>query len=123
MTKLMAEMAKTHANRIPAGVEHVTDLNEIARYGIMGSPALLINGKRLPLEASRHRQDQEMTDRSECICCWEIVGKYRSHIVLGIAVGAAFHGYVPEGFMASIMEKGAWWSVSASSSWAARSIC
>jgi hypothetical protein len=32
---------------IPAGVDHVTDLREIARYGVMGSPALLINGKVL----------------------------------------------------------------------------
>ncbi|MCE5334899.1 MAG: thioredoxin family protein [Desulfobacteraceae bacterium] len=30
---------------ISAGFEHVTDMREIARYGIMGSPALLINGK------------------------------------------------------------------------------
>lgn len=30
---------------LPAGVDHVTDIKEIARYGIMGSPALLINGK------------------------------------------------------------------------------
>ena len=30
---------------------------------------------------------------------------------LGIAVGAGIHGYVPEGFMASIMGKDAWWSV------------
>jgi len=28
-------------------------------------------------------------------------------------VGAGIHGYVPEGFMASIMGKGAWWSVPA----------
>lgn len=31
--------------KLPAGVDHVTDIREIARYGIMGSPALLINGK------------------------------------------------------------------------------
>jgi hypothetical protein len=31
--------------KLPAGVDHVTDIKEIARYGIMGSPALLINGK------------------------------------------------------------------------------
>jgi len=30
---------------LPACVDHVTDIKEIARYGIMGSPALLINGK------------------------------------------------------------------------------
>jgi uncharacterized protein len=29
----------------------------------------------------------------------------------GIAVGAGIHGYVPQDFMASIMGKGAWWSV------------
>jgi hypothetical protein len=31
--------------KLPAGVDHVTDIRQIARYGIMGSPALLINGK------------------------------------------------------------------------------
>jgi hypothetical protein len=30
---------------LPAAVDHVTDIREIARYGIMGSPALLINGR------------------------------------------------------------------------------
>ncbi len=30
---------------LAASVDHVTDIREIARYGIMGSPALLINGK------------------------------------------------------------------------------
>jgi uncharacterized membrane protein YraQ (UPF0718 family) len=32
-------------------------------------------------------------------------------VVLGIAVGAGIHGYVPENFMPSIMGNGAWWSV------------
>ena len=41
----------------------------------------------------------------------DIVGKVWMYVVLGIAVGAAIHGYVPEGFMASIMGKSAWWSV------------
>jgi len=41
----------------------------------------------------------------------EIVGKVWLYIIFGIAVGAGIHGYVPEGFMASIMGKGAWWSV------------
>jgi len=43
----------------------------------------------------------------------EIVGKVWLYVVAGIAVGAAIHGYVPEGFMASIMGKSAWWSVPA----------
>ena len=41
----------------------------------------------------------------------DIVGKVWIYVVVGIAVGAGIHGYVPEGFMASIMGKGAWWSV------------
>jgi len=43
----------------------------------------------------------------------EIVGRVWLYIVLGIGAGAAIHGYVPEGFMASIMGKQAWWSVPA----------
>lgn len=43
----------------------------------------------------------------------DIVGKVWVYVMLGIAVGAGIHGYVPEGFMASIMGKGAWWSVPA----------
>jgi uncharacterized membrane protein YraQ (UPF0718 family) len=43
----------------------------------------------------------------------EIVGKVWPYVVVGIAVGAAIHGYVPQDFMAGIMGKGAWWSVPA----------
>ncbi len=41
----------------------------------------------------------------------EIVSKVWIYILIGIAVGAGIHGYVPENFMASIMGKSAWWSV------------
>lgn len=41
----------------------------------------------------------------------DIVGKVWIYVVLGIAVGAGIHGYVPEGFMASFMGKEVWWSV------------
>lgn len=43
----------------------------------------------------------------------EIVGKVWLYVVIGIAIGAAIHGYVPEDFMAGIMGSGAWWSVPA----------
>jgi uncharacterized protein len=43
----------------------------------------------------------------------EIVGKVWLYVVLGIAVGAGVHGYVPEGLLAGIMGKSAWWSVPA----------
>ena len=32
---------------LAADLEHVTDIKEIASFGVMGSPALLINGKVL----------------------------------------------------------------------------
>lgn len=41
----------------------------------------------------------------------DIVGRVWPYVLLGIAVGAGIHGYVPENFMASLMGKSAWWSV------------
>jgi uncharacterized membrane protein YraQ (UPF0718 family) len=41
----------------------------------------------------------------------EIVGKVWIYVVIGIAVGAGVHGYVPQDFMASFMGKSAWYSV------------
>jgi len=43
----------------------------------------------------------------------EIVGKVWPYVVVGIAVGAAIHGYVPAAALAGIMGKQAWWSVPA----------
>jgi uncharacterized membrane protein YraQ (UPF0718 family) len=43
----------------------------------------------------------------------EIIGRVWIYVIIGIAVGAGIHGFVPEGLMASIMGKGAWWSVPA----------
>ena len=41
----------------------------------------------------------------------DIIGRVWLYVLVGIAVGAGIHGYVPENFMASIMGKDAWWSV------------
>ena len=41
----------------------------------------------------------------------DILGRVWLYVLIGIGVGAGIHGYVPENFMASIMGKGAWWSV------------
>ena len=43
LTRMIMEVL-TEIN-LPAGLDHVMDIKEIARYGVMGSPALLINGK------------------------------------------------------------------------------
>ncbi len=43
----------------------------------------------------------------------EIVGKVWPFVVIGIAVGAGIHGYMPEAFLADIMGHQAWWTVPA----------
>jgi uncharacterized membrane protein YraQ (UPF0718 family) len=43
----------------------------------------------------------------------EIVGRVWPFVVVGIAVGAGIHGYVPQDFLVSIMGRQAWWSVPA----------
>jgi uncharacterized protein len=43
----------------------------------------------------------------------DIVGRVWPYVIVGIAVGAGIHGYVPEQFLASFLGKEAWWSVPA----------
>lgn len=63
--------------------------------------------------AGEPRQDTDRSDRLRqgFDAVKDIVGRVWLFVVLGIAVGAGIHGYVPENFIASIMGKGAWWSV------------
>jgi len=41
----------------------------------------------------------------------DIVGQVWIYVLLGIAVGAGIHGYVPGNFMAALMGKDVWWAV------------
>ncbi|MGX7741252.1 permease [Rhodopseudomonas parapalustris] len=43
----------------------------------------------------------------------DIVGRVWPWIIAGIAIGAGIHGWVPEGVLAGIMGREAWWSVPA----------
>jgi len=42
---------------------------------------------------------------------WEIVKGVLIYVIIGIALGAAMHGYVPENFFAQYLGSGAWWTV------------
>lgn len=42
---------------------------------------------------------------------WDIVKSVLLYVVIGIAIGAAMHGYVPEQFFAQYLGSGAWWTV------------
>lgn len=41
----------------------------------------------------------------------EIIGRVWPYIIIGIAVGAGIHGYIPEGYFTSIMGENKWWTV------------
>lgn len=45
------------------------------------------------------------------IAVQEVVGKVWMWVILGIALGAGIHGYVPQDFFARILGAAAWWSV------------
>ena len=79
------------------------------------APGALCRGLGLPVARRRRRDGREPdlagADPRGREAVRDIVGRVWLYVVLGIAVGAGIHGYVPEGFMASIMGKGAWWSV------------
>ena len=61
--------------------------------------------------------DEKLTWNDRIERAWEsvkeIVGKVWPYVVIGIAVGAGIHGYVPESALVGIMGKQAWWSVPA----------
>jgi len=60
-------------------------------------------------------QEETLTWNDRVVYGWEavkeIIGRVWIYVILGIAVGAGIHGFVPEGVMAAIMGKGSWWSV------------
>lgn len=70
---------------------------------------LQVNADRPPVSTADHTWPQRIRAGADAVV--EIVGKIWIYLILGIAVGAGIHGYVPEGFMAAIMGKGAWWAV------------
>ena len=65
--------------------------------------------------ANLNMEEEKLTWNDRIIYGWdavkEIIGRVWIYVILGIAVGAGIHGFVPEGFMASIMGKDSWWSV------------
>ncbi|MCA1751190.1 MAG: permease [Flavobacteriales bacterium] len=42
---------------------------------------------------------------------WDIVKGVVVYVLIGIAIGAAMHGYVPENFFQQYLGSGAWWTV------------
>ncbi len=74
-----------------------------------------VEGWVYELKAGAHMEDEKLTFETRIKMGFEavkeIVGKVWIYVMIGIAVGAGVHGYVPEDFMASFMGKSAWYSV------------
>jgi uncharacterized membrane protein YraQ (UPF0718 family) len=62
-------------------------------------------------------EQEQLTCEDRILRAWnsvkEIVGKVWLYVIIGIAVGAGIHGYVPEAALAGILGNKAWWSVPA----------
>jgi uncharacterized membrane protein YraQ (UPF0718 family) len=69
------------------------------------------------MQASGTLEGEKLTWADRIQRAWEsvkeIVAKVWLYVVVGIAVGAGIHGFVPESALAEIMGKQAWWSVPA----------
>jgi len=67
------------------------------------------------LKPGNHLEDEKFTFstriKSGLVAVKEIVGKVWIYVIIGIAVGAGVHGYVPQDFLASFMGKSAWYSI------------
>jgi uncharacterized protein len=68
-----------------------------------------IKSQEIELQSDKVLFDQRIEAGFQAVR--DIVSKVWPYVLLGIAVGAGIHGYVPENFMASIMGKSAWWAV------------
>jgi uncharacterized membrane protein YraQ (UPF0718 family) len=69
------------------------------------------------MQAAGGIEGEKLTWSDRILRAWqsvkEIVGKVWPYVLVGIAVGAGIHGYVPETALVGIMGKQAWWSVPA----------
>lgn len=69
------------------------------------------------LQMAQGGPQEELTWPDRISRAWEsvkeIVGKVWPYVIVGIAVGAGIHGFVPESALSGIMGKQAWWSVPA----------
>ncbi|HNX44998.1 MAG TPA: permease [Bacteroidales bacterium] len=74
-----------------------------------------VEGWVYQMKAGSHPEDEKLTFPARInmglSAVKEIVGKVWIYVIIGIAVGAGVHGYVPQDFMASFMGKSAWYSV------------
>lgn len=96
----------------------------LSGFGIAVVSGLIIGRLNLENEVEHFVYQNELSEAIELeVLTWperlkrawfavkEIVGKVWLYVVIGIAVGAGIHGFVPEDALVGLMGKQAWWSV------------
>jgi len=71
----------------------------------------IIENKMLPSEFEAEKQTfyQRLPDITRG--AWDIVKSVIIYVIIGIAIGAAMHGFVPENFFNQYLAGGQWWTV------------
>ena len=77
---------------------HVEDFVWQVHVGRSEGPARIDHRERLRIAVASTR---------------EVVGKVLPYLLVGIAIGAVIHGYVPERALTNLLGSGSWWSVPA----------
>ncbi|MBZ9779796.1 permease [Psychroflexus sp. CAK8W] len=73
----------------------------------------ILNNSEADTEEYQDDSKQSLVQRLPDITkeAWDLVKGILIYVIIGIGIGAAMHGYVPENFFAEYLGSGAWWTV------------
>lgn len=73
----------------------------------------ILNNSEADVEEYQDDSKQSFVQRLPDITkeAWDLVKGILIYVIIGIGIGAAMHGYVPENFFAEYLGSGAWWTV------------
>lgn len=72
---------------------------------------ILANAEKSDIEYEEEKRTFKQRLPEITKSAWDIVKGVLLYIIIGVGIGAAMHGYVPENFFATYLGSGAWWTV------------
>ncbi|MBE0424066.1 MAG: permease [Lutibacter sp.] len=73
--------------------------------------SVLANAQKSDIEYEEKKRNFRQRLPEITRSAWDIVKGVLIYIIIGVGIGAAMHGYVPENFFATYLGSGAWWTV------------
>jgi len=73
--------------------------------------SVLANAQKSDIEYEEEKRNFRQRLPEITRSAWDIVKGVLIYIIIGVGIGAAMHGYVPENFFATYLGSGAWWTV------------